>query len=102
MMTYLELNSKERILLERIISDSKEARQALRAYALIWLDESDSVEVITQRLSVSRQTICNWAIRFQQRQDFQLPSRVTDAPRSGRPRIAKGIIDPRVGEGIEH
>jgi len=100
-MTYIDLNSKERILLERIISDSKDVRQVLRAYALIWLDEGDAVEEISQRLSVSRQTIYNWAFRFQQRQDFDLSARVTDAPRSGRPCTAKGIIDPLIEEIID-
>jgi|SRR5215210_3439030 len=100
-MTYLELNSKERILLEHIISDSLDARQLLRAYALIWLNEGDSVEQIAQRLSVSRQTIYNWAIRLHQRQDLDLSARVADAPRSGRPCTAKGIIDSLIEEVID-
>jgi transposase len=100
-MTYIELNSKERILLEGILSDSLDARQVLRAYALIWLDEGDWVEEIAQRLSVSRQTIYNWASRFQQRQDLDLSARVADAPRSGRPCTAKGIIDSLIEDVID-
>lgn len=100
-MTYLELNSKERYLLERILSDSLDARQVLRAYALIWLDEGDLVEEIAQRLSVSRQTIYNWVMRFQQRQDLDLSARLADAPRSGRPCTAKGIIDSLIEEVID-
>ncbi|MEW6125988.1 MAG: helix-turn-helix domain-containing protein [Acidobacteriota bacterium] len=86
-MTYFELNPKERILLEHIISNSLDARQVLRAYAF-WLDDGDSVEEIAQRLGVSRQTIYNWASRFQQRQNVELVAPVADAPRPGGKRQA--------------
>jgi transposase len=99
-MTYIELNSKERIMLEHITSNSLDARLVLRAYALIWLDEGESVDQIAQHLSVSRQTVYNWALRFQQRQDFDLLARLSDAPRSGRPPTAKGIIDSLIDEVI--
>lgn len=99
-MTYIELNSKERIMLEHIISSSLDARHLMRAYALIWLDEGESVDGIAQHLSVSRQTIYNWAIRFQQCQDLDLLARLSDAPRSGRPPTAKGIIDSLIEKVI--
>lgn len=100
-MTYIELGDKERIMLEHIISNSGDARQVLRAYALIWLDEGSSVEEISQQLNVSRQSIYNWAIRFRQRKDLDLQSRVADAPRSGRPCTAKGIIDSLIEEVLD-
>ncbi len=56
-MRYLELNSKERVMLEPIISASPDARQVMRAYALIWLDEGEPVDEIAQRLGVSRQSV---------------------------------------------
>jgi transposase len=93
-MTSIELNSKQRFILEKIISAAHDARQVTRAYALLWLDEGDSVEEVAQRLGVSRQSIYNWAWRFFQRDNDDLSLRLADAPRSGRPCTAKGIIDP--------
>lgn len=98
-MTSIELNNKQRITLEKIISTSRDARQVMRAYALLWLDEGDSVEEVAQRLNVSRQSVYNWAWRFFQREDDKLSLRLADAPRSGRPCTAKGIIDPLI-DGI--
>jgi transposase len=100
-MTYIKLNSKERVTLEYIISDSHDARQVRRAYALIWLDEGDSIPEIAQRLGVSRQSVYNWAIRFRRRGKIELRSRVADAGRSGRPCTAKGVIDSLIEEVIE-
>jgi transposase len=99
-MTYIELNGKERIMLESIISSSSDARQVLRADALLWLDEGFSVDEVAQQLQVSRQSIYNWASRFQQRSDIERIKRLADASRSGRPCTAKGIIDSLIAEII--
>jgi transposase len=99
-MTSIELNSKQRITLERIISASRDARQVLRAYALLWLDEGEPVDDVAQRLGVSRQSVYNWVWRFSHRDDDNLSLRLADAPRSGRPCTAKGIIDPIIDEII--
>src|SRR2546430_10768342 len=48
-MTSMELNRKERVILEHLISASPDARQVMRAYALIWLDEGEPVDEIAQR-----------------------------------------------------
>src|SRR5207253_11358136 len=100
-MTSMELNSKERVILEHLISASPDARQVMRAYALIWLDEGEPVDEIAQRLGISRQSVYNWALRVQQRDDSELHSRLADAPRSGRPCTAKGVIDSLVQEVID-
>ena len=100
-MTSMELNSKERVILEHLISASPDARQVMRAYALIWLDEGEPVDEIAQRLGISRQSVYNWALRVQQRDDSELHSRLADAPRSGRPCTAKGGIDSLVQEVID-
>jgi len=100
-MTYIELNGKERMMLESIISSSSDARQVLRAYALLWLDEGYSVDEVAQQLHVSRQSIYNWASRFQQRSGIELIKRLADASRSGRPCTAKGIIDSPIAEVID-
>jgi hypothetical protein len=45
-MTYIDLNGKQRMILEQIISSSSDARQVLRAYALLWLDAGYSVDEV--------------------------------------------------------
>src|SRR3989454_10001009 len=100
-MTSMELNRKERVILEHLISASPDARQVLRAYALIWLDEGEPVDEIAQRLGISRQSVYNWALRVRQRDDSELHSRLADAPRSGRPCTAKGGIDSLVQEVLD-
>jgi len=100
-MTYLELNGKQRLLLEQIISDSQDARHVRRAYALLWLDDGYLIEEIAQHLSVSRQTVYNWADRFLYRQQVDFLSRLADAPRCGRPCVAKGIIDPLIEKVLD-
>ena len=45
---------------------------------------------------VSRQTVYNWAERFRQREGLDLRARLLDAPRSGRPPLISGIIDPLI------
>lgn len=100
-MTYVSFNRKQRAALESVISNSRDARQVLRAYALLWLDDGDSVEEVANRLGVCRQSVYNWAARFQQRQQLTLKARLADAARSGRPCTAKGVIDPLIDAVID-
>lgn len=100
-MTYIDLSGKEQMILEEIVSSSSDARQVLRAYALLWLDEGYSVDEVAQQLQVSRQSIYNWATRFQQRSEVEIINRLADASRSGRPCTAKGIIDSLINEIID-
>jgi transposase len=67
----------------------------------LWLDEGETVEEVAQRLLVSRQTVYNWLLRFRQRSDQDLRSRLQDAPRAGRPPTALGIVDPLLEEVID-
>jgi transposase len=59
------------------------------------------VQEIAERLGVSRQTVYNWADRFQQRDGLDMRARLADADRSGRPCTAKGIIDPLIDQAID-
>jgi transposase len=43
----------------------------------------------------------NWAHRFRARSDSDLSERLADAPRSGRPCTAQGIIDPLLDQVID-
>ena len=100
-MTDSILSNKERRNLEALITQARDARQALRAYALLWLDDGESVPEVARRLGVTRQTVYNWTSRFQRRASLALTSRLMDAPRRGRPCTASGIIDPLIDAAIE-
>ena len=100
-MALVELNSKELLSLETLLTASKDVRQLKRAQAILWLYEGDSVEEVAQRLRVSRQTVYNWVARFVARTDLSLELRVTDALRSGRPRTALEIIDSLIDAVID-
>lgn len=100
-MAIVSLSSKERQLLETLIVQTSSARALRRAQALLWLDGGESAEEIAQRLVVSRRTLYYWVERFAGRDDRDLASRLADAPRSGRPPTAQGIIDPLIDAVIE-
>ena len=93
-MIPLLLSSKERNKLDQLTRSATEPQALRRAQALLWLDEEESVAEIAERLEVSRQTIYNWAARLQARDGGDLEASLCDAPRSGRPPTARGIIDP--------
>jgi transposase len=100
-MTINILNRRERVILEGMAADTADASQLRRAQALLWLDEEESAEEISQRLGVSRRTIYNWSSRFEKRREVTLADRLLDGERGGRPRTARGIIDPLIDEIIE-
>lgn len=100
-MTDSILSRRERAKMQDLIAQPHDARQTLRAYALLWLDDGESVPEVAHRLGVTRQTVYNWASRFQVRTDLELTSRLSDAPRCGRPCTATGIIDPLIDSVIE-
>jgi transposase len=70
------------------------AREPRRAQALVWLAQGFAVEEVADLLGVSRQTVYNGARRFEDRDGGDLRQRLADAPRSGRPPTALGVIDP--------
>jgi len=77
------------------------AREPRRAQALVWLAQGFPVEDVADLLDISRQTVYNWARRFQDQQGVDFCQRLADAPRSGRPPTALGIIDPLIAEVID-
>jgi transposase len=100
-MTLFSLSFKERVLLEDIASSTDNANELRRLQALLWLDDGETTQAIALRLGVTRQTVYNWAARFQMRNHLDIPARLLDGPRSGRPRTALGIIDPIIMQVIE-
>ena len=100
-MTLITLTPKERQALVALAAQTAQARDLRRAQALLWLEQGEAVQAIADRLGVSRQTPYNWATRFESRRTPDFAARLADAPRSGRPRTAYGVIDPLIDEVIE-
>jgi len=87
--------------MDSIVASSKDRKQFQHAQALLWLDDGESVDEVASRLCVSRQTIYNWILRVQAESEQSLAQRLADAPRSGRPPTAQGIIDPLIERIID-
>jgi len=100
-MAILELSSEERALLQGIAVQTNNAKELRRAQAMLWLNEGARVEEIAQRLGVSRRTVYYWVERFACTEENGLSRWLADAPRSGRPPTAQGIVDPLIDEVIE-
>jgi len=97
----VNLSRKERTLVDSIVASRQDLQQFPRAQALQWLDDGESVEEVASRLYRSRQTIYNWILRAQAASEQSLAHRLADAPRSGRPPTAQGIIDPLIEPMID-
>jgi transposase len=100
-MGSFDLTPREYSLLEGFLRTAKAARLLRRAQALLWLADGEGPAEVAERLSVTRQTLYNWAGRFQARSDAGLPERLADGPRTGRPPSALGILDPLLEEVID-
>ncbi len=97
-MAIVNLSAKERQVLETFTVQTSRAKALRRAPALLWLDEGESVEEITQRLVVSRRTGYDWVEHFAGGEELEGASRLAAAPRRGRPPTAQGRIDPLMDE----
>lgn len=97
-MAIVELSPEERALLQGVAVQTNHAKELRRAQAMLWLNEGARVEAIAPRLCVSRRTVYYWVERFAGTEESELSRRLADAPRSGRPPTAQGIIDPLIDE----
>ena len=80
----LRLTNAERTVLQSIVATAVDARQAMRALALLALADGERPVAVARRLQVTRATIYEWVKRWRQRP--QSPAeRLADRPRSGRP-----------------
>jgi transposase len=100
-MASIILSDRLRGELEDLVTHTPLAKERSRAQALLWLADGESVEQVAELLQVSRQTVYNWTDRFPQREGLDLRPRLLDAPRSGRPPTALGIIDPLIEAVID-
>ena len=100
-MKSFQLSKSERLGLMAASKEHDDVRVVSRARALLWLDMGDDVDEVAERSSVVRQTIYYWVTNFRLRVGADILSRLSDAPRSGRPRTALGIIDPLIDAVID-
>lgn len=100
-MTHFPLKRRERRLLEDFVTCPCGSRELRRAQALLWLAAGESAEGVAARLRVSRQTVYNWRARFSARGELDPALRLCDGERCGRPRTARGVIEPLIAEVIE-
>jgi transposase len=97
----LSLSPKEYQRLVEVVHTPHDSRQLHRAQALLWLHEGDTVEEVATRLCTTPRTVFRWIRRFHARQALELPARLADGPRSGRPKTVHGIIDTLIHDVIE-
>ncbi len=100
-MASLTLSDRQCAELESLVTHTPLAKERSRAQAVLWLAQGMSAEEITDLLCVPRQTVYNWAERFQQRDGLDLRARLLDAPRPGRSPTASEVIDPLIAELID-
>jgi transposase len=100
-MSEISLSGHERSELEHLSAHADDARLVQRAYALLWLDDGESIAEVAARLGVTRQSVYNWTAHWSDRTHQQTRARLADAPRSGRPATAQGIIDPLIDRVVD-
>ena len=100
-MSAFRLRPWDRRQLQKLLDHPPDAKQFRRAQALLWLHEGQSVRRVAELLRVEPRTVYNWVYAFRERADLDPLARLLDAPRSGRPPTALGIIDPLIDAVIE-
>jgi transposase len=100
-MSAFQLRPWERRRLLNLLGHPHDAKQLRRAQALVWLHEGRPVPRVAELLRVGPRTVYNWVYAFQRRTDLDPVARLLDAPRSGRPPTALGVIDPLIDAVIE-
>jgi transposase len=100
-MAPLRLSPRQRLELEYLASHNPAATERCRAQALLWLDEGETPEQVAESLRVSRRTVYHWANRIHDRPGTDLRGCLADAPRSGRPRVGDGGVDPWIAQVID-
>lgn len=101
-MTQFTLSCHDRRLLEALVAHTTDATVLRRGQALLWVASGDSVPDVARRLYVTRQAIYKWIRLFEQSSISDLATRLQAAPRRGRPRTVKGVIEPLLDEVIDH
>lgn len=100
-MLAFQLRTREVEQLEALTNQCDDAVVVQRAHTLLGLHEGMAVAEMARLLRVNRRTVYNWARAFRNRGGVNVCERLRDAPRSGRPVTALGIIDPLLDSVID-
>jgi transposase len=87
--------------IKNMLTNVRFSRAQLRAQAVVMISQGATVEEVAELFGVSRQTVYNWVNRFRNGGGQDLASCLSDAARSGRPKIAGGKLDKFIGEVID-
>ena len=85
-MTALSLTKEERQELESLLAEATDTRLENRIRGLLTLSGGYTVEDVAENRKVSRSTVYNWIHRFLEDRSLSIVERLSDKPRSGRPR----------------
>jgi transposase len=91
-MSSFTLSLSERRALARQIHGTKDAKILKRAQTFLWLSDGMSVEAISKRFGLSRQTLYYWVSSYQKRRNRSFTSRLQDRPKPGRPPRKSTVI----------
>jgi len=100
-MALLSLSGSQRAGLEYVVTHTRLAKERSRAQALLWLAEGLAAEEVASLLSVSRQTVYNWAGRFVGGGGTARRRRFLAPPRGGPPPTVAEAIDPLIAGLID-
>jgi transposase len=100
-MSAFQLRPGDHRRLLGLVDHPHDGKQLRRAQALLWLHDGQPVSRVAELLRVDPRTVYNWAYAFRDRTDLDPLTRLRDAPRSGRPPTACGIIDPLIDAVID-
>jgi transposase len=87
----IHLTSRACIVLEDIASHDADGRTVRRAQALLWLDQGEPVQIVAERLNVSRQMLYDVVERYESRLHLPVIERVQDRPHPGRPATKRDV-----------
>lgn len=96
------MNKTKREKRDKALSKSvRRSKAQLRADAILMFNKGSSAAEVADLLGVSRQSVYNWVNRYRSRTNQDLSARLSDAERSGRPKIADGKIDHWIAKVID-
>ena len=84
-MTLIQLASRARQTLQRIVHSSSDARQVRRAQVLLWLHSGERPTQVARRSGLTRQAIYAIVHRYQARKGQPVATRIKDRQHPGRP-----------------
>lgn len=94
------LTDKERQTLQELVRQEKDVRIVKRAQALLWLRAGERVREVAERLGVTRQTIRNWAKRYQEGERASIREELADKPHPGRPAKKRAVVSALLEETV--